>query len=171
MKDNIIIPKKILLISISCILAIALGFIGLSVFLNSEFYYNKTSKIKFWSDWNNYHSVEVRSHYYPKENLLNVKVTLIGVDRNLISYVKNFNDEVGIINIIFIDKNNYKIANKEIKIKDLTDNENGKYYDAEFSLKITNNEMKRLKNIEYTYTHLYDKTLDDFKKDFTSFYN
>lgn len=45
MKDNIIIPKKILLISISCVLAIISGFIGLRLFLNSEFYYNKTSKI------------------------------------------------------------------------------------------------------------------------------
>lgn len=171
MSDNITISKKLLITIISSILAIIFAFIGLNILINSEFYYNKTSKIKFWSDWNNNHSVEIRSHYYPKENLLNVKVTLIGVDRNLISYIKSFNNEVGIVNIIFVDKNNYKIANKEIKIKDLTDNENGDYYDSEFSLKITNNEMKRLKNIEYTYTHLYDKTLDDFKRDFTSFFN
>ena len=76
MSDNIIISKKLLITIISSTLAIILAFIGFNILINSEFYYNKTSKISvdFFRD-------EVRvcwfhSHYYPKDSILKAKLSI-----------------------------------------------------------------------------------------------
>ena len=169
MSDNIIISKKLLITIISSILAIILAFIGLNILINSEFYYNKTSKIdtKFFRD-------EVRvcwfhSHYYPKDSVLKAKLSIENLDDDLIKYAKSFYGNAPIIDIVFIDKNGYKVTNKVITVGELIKQDYK--YEVEFPLKISNNEMKNIKDIEFSHTLLFTSTLEDFKKDFNTYFN
>lgn len=169
MSDNIIISKKLLITIISSIFAIILAFIGLNILINSEFYYNKTSKIdtKFFRD-------EVRvcwfhSHYYPKDSVLKAKLSIENLDDDLIKYAKSFYGNAPIIDIAFIDKNGYKVTNKVITVGELIKQDYK--YEVEFPLKISNNEMKNIKDIEFSHTLLFTSTLEDFKKDFNTYFN
>ena len=171
MSDNITISKKLLITIISSILAIIFVFIGLNILINSEFYYNKTSKIdtKFFRD-------EVRvcwfhSHYYPKDSILKAKLSIENLDDDLIKYAKSFYGNAPIIDIIFIDKNGYKVTNKVITVGELNERCISYHPLIEFPLKISNNEMKNIKDIEFSHTLLFTSTLEDFKKDFNTYFN
>lgn len=169
MADSITISKKILLITISSIFAIVLGFIGLRLLLNSEFYYNKTSKISVAFFRDETRVCWFHSHYYPKNSTLKAKLSIEYLDDNLISYVKSIYSNAPIIDIVLKDKNDYKVTNKVITVGELIKQDYK--YEVEFSIKLSNSEMKNIKNIEFYHTKLFTSSLEDFKKDFTSLYN
>ena len=173
MSENITISKKLIIIITSSLIAIILGFIGLNALFNSEFYYNKTSKIATWFDRDDKRIVWLHSHYYPKESLLKVKLDITGLDKRLLDYVKNFKDDAGVITVIFVDKHGYKVESHQITIKDLIpiNNTSDSQHETEFSVKINNAEMKRIKNIEYNHTHLFDWSYEDMQKDYKKYFN
>lgn len=135
--------KELIIKIVLSIFFVILCILGIIAFLNSEFYYNKILKISNWNDRVKNTTIELKSHYYPKEEILKAKVIFTGLDKKLIQFGKEYAGDTMIMKIIFVDKHDFQIMNKEILLSDLIEGSSDKSYNTDFVLKINKGNIKK----------------------------
>ena len=156
--------NKKLIIILSSVLVVIFLAVGSLFLLNSDWYINKTTPISSSSiKLSKTVTADIQTKY--SNGTVLIKFKPVGIDTKLVNLAYKYTPmNIDVFTIIFLDKDNFEVANKQITLKDLIYDQKTKDYSSTVTLEITKDKFKTIKNIDITFKDVMVMTLEEFKK-------